>query len=239
MSVKLIGVTGKSGSGKTTFSDRMGENENIGVIHIDDLLKDIKLKYFKRLMDIDQNGEKTKVRTGMKKFLYENRLVFLMFMKFRQHLLKGPLKRKIEELKSQGKTAILIDDIFLRHEYCYKDIDKIFLIERGFHKRREAIKKRDNRTEREAVVLDIAHVSGNYKEITKNPKVQVIKNKGEMSDFYNQIDDIYQEQFSNQKENPIDKYKLDSSYSRVPKTNVADINQVNKREKNSNEVINR
>ena len=45
--MKLICVTGKSGAGKTTFSDYLKENsKDIEVIHIDDLLRDIKLKYF-------------------------------------------------------------------------------------------------------------------------------------------------------------------------------------------------
>ena len=59
--MKLIGVTGKSGAGKTTFSDYLKENsKDIEVIHIDDLLRDIKLKYFKFLMEKRKNGEKNK-----------------------------------------------------------------------------------------------------------------------------------------------------------------------------------
>ena len=38
--MKLIGVTGKSGAGKTTFSNYLKENsKDIEVIHIDDLIK--------------------------------------------------------------------------------------------------------------------------------------------------------------------------------------------------------
>ena len=49
--MNLVGVTGKSGAGKTTFSNYLKENsKDIEVIHIDDLLRDIKLKYFKFLM---------------------------------------------------------------------------------------------------------------------------------------------------------------------------------------------
>ena len=39
--MKLIGVTGKAGSGKTTFSNMLAEKDNIGVIHVDDILKQI------------------------------------------------------------------------------------------------------------------------------------------------------------------------------------------------------
>ena len=68
--MKLIGVTGKSGAGKTTFSNYLKENsKDIEVIHIDDLLRDIKLKYFKFLMKEDKNGEKTKVDYKLKNCL--------------------------------------------------------------------------------------------------------------------------------------------------------------------------
>lgn len=62
--MKLIGVTGKAGSGKTTFSDILSQKDDIGVIHIDDILRDIKLKYFKWLMKEDKQGEKTKVNSN-------------------------------------------------------------------------------------------------------------------------------------------------------------------------------
>ena len=60
--MNLVGVTGKSGAGKTTFSNYLKENsKDIEVIHIDDLLRDIKLKYFKFLMKEDKNGKKRKL----------------------------------------------------------------------------------------------------------------------------------------------------------------------------------
>ena len=45
--MKLIGIMGKPGSGKTTFSDYLGRKDTVGVIHVDDLVADIKKKYFK------------------------------------------------------------------------------------------------------------------------------------------------------------------------------------------------
>ena len=41
--MKLIGITGKAGAGKTTISNIMAQNYNVGVIHVDDVLKEVKL----------------------------------------------------------------------------------------------------------------------------------------------------------------------------------------------------
>ena len=40
---------------------------------------------------------------------------------------KESINQEIDKLQEQGKTVILIDDIFLQHQKCYKDISLIFL----------------------------------------------------------------------------------------------------------------
>lgn len=40
--MKLIGITGKAGAGKTTLSDMIAKHQNVGVIHVDELLKKVK-----------------------------------------------------------------------------------------------------------------------------------------------------------------------------------------------------
>ena len=44
--MKLIGITGKPGAGKTTFSDIYASKDNVGVIHVDDLVAKVKKRYF-------------------------------------------------------------------------------------------------------------------------------------------------------------------------------------------------
>ena len=43
--MKLIGVMGNGGSGKTTFTEHLDKRENVGVIHVDDLVGEIKRKW--------------------------------------------------------------------------------------------------------------------------------------------------------------------------------------------------
>ena len=57
--LKLIGVTGKSGAGKTTFANILAQKNGIGVIHIDEVLRKVKKKDLKALKETDVYGEKT------------------------------------------------------------------------------------------------------------------------------------------------------------------------------------
>ena len=45
--MKLIGVMGNSGSGKTTFTEYLETKPSVGVVHVDLITADIKKKYFK------------------------------------------------------------------------------------------------------------------------------------------------------------------------------------------------
>ena len=46
--MKLIGIMGNAGSGKTTFTEHLDKRKNVGVIHVDNLVGNIKRKYWKK-----------------------------------------------------------------------------------------------------------------------------------------------------------------------------------------------
>lgn len=215
--MKLIGITGKAGAGKTTFSDMLAEKDNIGVIHIDDILRKIKLKYFKILMGKDKQGEKAKVNSKMKTIIYKNKMLFDIFMKFRAKLVEKPLKEEINQLENMGKKIILIDDIFIQYQKCYEELSQIFLVERPFIDRRKALENRDELSKEEVVSYDVAHVTGNYKDIVKgNNTIKIINNKSKQ-ELSKMVDLIYQRHFSNIK----DKYKVKNlkivDFKEIPK----------------------
>lgn len=202
--MELVGITGKSGSGKTTFSNMLAQNSEIGVIHVDNILKDIKLKYFKFLMKENVHGEKTKVDSGLKTMLYKNKILFNIFMRFRAKLIEKPLTTEINNLKSDRKKIILIDDIFLQHLTCYKDLSLLFLIERPFIDRRISLMERDGLTKEEVVAYDIAHFTGNYKEISHNRKTIKIINNDSKENLNIIAEKIYKKHFVSFK----NKYKV-------------------------------
>lgn len=199
--MKLIGITGKSGAGKTTFSNYLAKDEKIGVIHVDDILKEIKLKYFKHVMKEDKQGEKVKVDSKLKTFIYKNPVIFPLFMKFRARLVEKPLKAKIEEMKLSQKEMVLIDDIFLKYHRLYQNLDRVILIERPFRERKRSLIERDGLSKEEVVACDIAHYTGNYKELTHSPKVIKITNNGNKEELEKVAEQISKTELGKKREN--------------------------------------
>lgn len=213
--MRLIGVTGKSGAGKTTFSNMLAQKDNIGVIHVDDILREIKLKYFELLMKEDKNGEKTKVDSKMKMVLYKNKPLFKAFMRVRAKLVEERLKRRIDDLEKQGKRVVLVDDIFLQYQTCYKNLERIFLVERPYVDRRKAVADRDGLTKEEVVAYDMAHYTGNYREIMNQPKVVKINNCGDEQELENSVETVYSKYFASIKEKMrVEGHQLKKSNSR-------------------------
>ena len=54
--MKLIGIMGNAGSGKTTFTEHLDKRKNVGVIHVDNLVGNIKRKYFKLFLQKKENN---------------------------------------------------------------------------------------------------------------------------------------------------------------------------------------
>ena len=67
--MKLIGVTGRAGAGKSTFSEMLASHPDIGIIHIDDLVRDIKYKYFGLFLKRDNNNNIQKGGEIIEKYL--------------------------------------------------------------------------------------------------------------------------------------------------------------------------
>lgn len=205
--MKLIGVTGKAGSGKTTFSNILAEKTNMGVIHVDDIITKIKLKYFKLFMNKNKDGEKIKVNSNFKNIVYRNKILFSLFMKFRAKLIERPLELEIERVQSEGKKFIIIDDIFIKYQKRFKDLSKIIVLERPYALRKEALQQRDNLTKDEIVTYDSAHFYGNYKEIIKTKNVEKVFNTGSKEDLKEKAENIYKKYFISMKE----RYKQNES----------------------------
>ena len=197
--MELIGVTGKSGAGKTTFSNYLKENsKDIEVIHVDDLLKDIKLKYFKFLMKENKNGEKIKVSARLKNFIYKNKPVFILFSKIMAKLIEPELNRRLK--KMQGKRFVIIDDVFIKYHKIYKDFKQIFLLERTYINRIDSLQQRDDITKQEVIAYDMAHFTGNYKEIKDDKRVTRIQNDGNTETLRKKARNLYLEKMLSKRE---------------------------------------
>ena len=204
--MKIIGITGKAGAGKTTFSDYLGAKEGIGVIHIDDLFSEIKLKYFKFLMNKNKDTVRTKISSNHKRNLYTNSLLFRIFMQFRSKSIEKSLNRKIKEL-SENNDIILVDDIFIQYHKIYQQMKEVFLIERPYTKRCLSLMERDELSKEEIVLYDMANYKGNHKGICKNKKTTVISNKRNKEDLEKIAEQIYREKLKKSGDTVKERYK--------------------------------
>lgn len=188
-----IGVTGKSGAGKTSFTDFWDEKSNVGVIHFDDITKNVKIKYFSLLMKEDHKNEKTRINSGLKRKIYSNKLFFKIWMFVRNKMAEKEIERKINDFKRQGKDIIIIDDWMLNYnKKLYSKCNKIFVVKRNFIDRRKGIMTRDQLSLQEVKVADIPFAL-KFTMLPEGDNVEVINNKGSLDDLKRQMEEKYQE----------------------------------------------
>lgn len=63
--MKIIGIMGNGGSGKTSFSDALASKESVGIIHVDDLVGNVKeniLNFFYSLRKIILQNQQKKIQ---------------------------------------------------------------------------------------------------------------------------------------------------------------------------------
>lgn len=196
--MKLIGVMGNGGSGKTTFTNHLEKRRNVGVIHVDDLVCEVKKKYFKMFLQAKENNttENTqanpKLKSGAKKFFYRNKLAFNFLMKVRSKLIEKDLNKKIEDYERNGKDLIVIDDWALStHKKLYKKLNCIYTVERPYLSRRKGIQERDALTTDELKVCDLPYALGFLKR-AEGENTEVITNNGTIKELQNKADLEYE-----------------------------------------------
>lgn len=196
--MKLIGVMGNGGSGKTTFTGHLEKRANIGVIHIDDLVGEVKKKYFKMFLQAKENNttENTqanpKLKSGAKKFFYRNKLAFNFLMAVRSKLIEKDLSKKIEEFERNGKDLVVIDDWALStHKKLYNKLNRIYTVERPYLSRRKGIQERDALTTDEAKVYDLPYALGFLKR-AEGENTEIITNSGTIKELQDRADLEYE-----------------------------------------------
>lgn len=207
--MKLIGITGKPGAGKTTISNMLAEHKDVGVIHVDELVDEVKLKYFKFLMKENADGKKVKLDPKLKKALLQNRFLLSLAMRFRARTLKRALETRIADLQKEGKQAILIDDWFLKYLSIYKDLSFIILMERPFVQRSNSVIERDKVTKEEVVIGDLGLRTGNYRKFLRSAKLVKINNNLTKAELRERCEQLYKERISKGEKTPENKWKVE------------------------------
>lgn len=184
--MKIVGVMGNSGAGKTTFSNLLGKREDVGVIHVDDFIADVKRKYFKMFLEskkenpIENTRNNPKLKSEVKKFFYNNKVIFGLFSSFRSLLVRKRIDTQIKQYAVEGKRLVVIDDWILpTHKQLYKRLNKVYYLDRGFVARRKGLKERENLSEDEMKIADLPYSLKFIKKI-QDEKVIVVNNKGSL-----------------------------------------------------------
>lgn len=194
--MKLIGVTGKAGAGKTTFTNYFEKKSNIGAIHVDEIMNDIKKKRLSFFMKKDKHGEKTEIKSGLKFFIYKNKVLYTMLMKIRAFIVEKEIDRRINEFRAQGKDFVLVDDVYLSYLNNYQDFDKVYYIQRPYFTRLEAIRKRDEVDKKTLVASEIAFKKKNYKVNLVDPRIEVVENNyPTMEEYEKFLEGLYDERY--------------------------------------------
>lgn len=167
----IIGITGKSGVGKTTYSNKISEDNGFYAAHIDDLSHGVMDKEPIRSELIRIFGD-TIIKNNKIDRKYIGDLVFT-----NRHLYKDisnlvwvETKNKIDFILESYKNVIL-DWILLPHSHYWKMCDKKILIIADEDNRKEKVMLRDNISKEYLDKRDSASISYNefdFDEIIKN-----------------------------------------------------------------------
>lgn len=167
----IIGITGKSGVGKTTYSNKLAENNHLYVAHIDDLSHEVMecepirselVKIFGS--SIIKNGNVDRKYLG--DLVFTNRHLYEKM----SDLIWKETKIKID-LILEFHENIILDWILLPHSHYWKMCDKKILITADENTRKEKVMLRDDISKEYLEKRDSASISYDefdFDEIIKN-----------------------------------------------------------------------
>lgn len=156
----IIGVTGKSGVGKTTYAKNHAKYLGYDYLNIDEVghevLDDPEVKaQIKEKFNITVSSCDRK-KLGELVFINRNNE-----MKQLSDIVWNKMKLIIDERIESSKLGIVLDWILLPHTHYFKVCDRKILIKLGEDERKRRVMQRDNITEKELKLRDNASIEYN------------------------------------------------------------------------------
>ena len=179
----FIGVIGKPGAGKTTFTDFWNIYDNVGIIHIDEIWDKICEKYFGIFFNINPKNKMKQPNNSIKKKIYSKKITFDLLMFVKEIVIKKEIKNRIKQFEKNGCDIIILEDTFLiKYKKIYSMINKIFFIYRKKSYREYSIINRDKISIESVDIMEIPY-KHNYLPKVKGKKVERIYNNGTLEDL--------------------------------------------------------
>ncbi|WP_342274980.1 dephospho-CoA kinase [Spiroplasma endosymbiont of Cantharis lateralis] len=184
--MKIIGVSGFIGTGKTTLLDHLSKNPKIKVIQADKVSKDILydnkiLDFIRKFMPEVMNENKIE-RSILRKILFNNHKLNEKFTKIAWPLISNEIKKIIEIEK--GAELIFIEAAVISG--IKVKFDKKILLTMDNEKRLEIVKQRDNRE-----LEEIESITQFQMKKLKNTKFDyVLNNNKNKKEFLKEIDNL-------------------------------------------------
>lgn len=168
----IIGITGKSGSGKSTYADKLSKDNGYFVVHVDEIGHEVLERDDIQTLLINTFGSNS-VDNGIVDRKYIGDIIFT-----NRHLYKclsdfvwSSIKAEIDALISSHPNVIL-DWLLLPHTHYWKMCDKKILVVADEEERKCRVMARDNISAEYLSKRDAAGI--NYDDIEFD---EVIENK--------------------------------------------------------------
>lgn len=155
----IIGITGKSGVGKSTYANKIAEENGFRVVHIDKISHGIMNLAAIKAKLIDMFGNEV-IKDGIVDRKYLGDLIFTNRHTYKEmsDLIWGMMKQKIDLILSTHENVIL-DWILLPHSHYWNMCDKKILIIADEEQRKEMVMKRDGISKEYLEKRDSASIS--------------------------------------------------------------------------------
>lgn len=167
----IIGITGKSGVGKTTFSKKLAENSDFYIAHIDEISHEV-MEYESIKAELIRIFGNNVIKNGKVDRKYLGDLVFTnrhLYEEISNQIWKE-VKVKLDSILDTYENVIL-DWILLPHSHYWNMCDRKILIIADEQDRKEKVMIRDNISKEYLEKRDSASISYDdfkFDEIIKN-----------------------------------------------------------------------